>query len=112
MTELQGVQIDNTTVGRGLSAWDTMASELQSMWSKAVDRVRALNEEAPWGDGMEGASFWAAYAANGGPEMLCAEGTRLVNEIVNVGPTMRTSVQNITSTDHSLTQTINNNMSV
>ncbi|WP_329243887.1 hypothetical protein OG417_46780 [Actinoallomurus sp. NBC_01490] len=112
MTELQGLRVDNTTVGRGLSAWDSMSSELQSMWNKAVTRVRALNDETPWGDGSDGASFYAAYVANGGPEMLCAEGTRLVDEIVKVGPTMRKSVQNITSTDHGMAQDLNNSISV
>jgi hypothetical protein len=109
MTDPQGVWIDHTMVGNGLAAWDAMASDLHSLWAQATATVRALNHEAPWGSGSEGASFCAAYMANGGPEQLCFEGTRLVDEIVKVGPTMRKAVQNTVSTDHGIAQDLKNN---
>jgi hypothetical protein len=110
MAEPQGVQIDHAVVGNGLASWDAMASELQGLWEKATATVRALNDEAPWGTGGEGASFCAAYMANGGPEQLCVEGTRLVDEIVKVGPTVRKAVNNTISTDHAMAQDMQNNL--
>jgi hypothetical protein len=109
MTEPQGVWIDHTTVGNGIASWNAMASELRSLWAQATATVRALNDETPWGGGSDGASFRAAYMANGGPEQLCAEGTRLVEEIVKVGPTVNKAVQNTISTDHRMAQDVQNN---
>jgi hypothetical protein len=109
MAELEGLRIDHTMVGNGLASWDAMASELQSRWEKATAAVRALNDEAPWGDGSEGASFCATYLANGAPERLCVEGGRVVDEIVKVGPTIRKAVQHTISTDQAMAQDINNN---
>jgi hypothetical protein len=86
-----------------------MASDLHSLWTQATAAVRALNDQAPWGDGSEGASFRAAYMADGGPERLCYEGTRLVDEIVKVGPTVHKAVQNTISTDHAIGQDLKNN---
>jgi hypothetical protein len=109
MTELQGVQIDHPTVGNGIASWDAMASDLHGLWTQATAAVRALNDQAPWGDGSEGASFRAAYMAGGGPERLCYEGTLLVDEIVKVGPTVRKAVQNTITTDHAIAQDLKSN---
>jgi hypothetical protein len=106
------VRVDHTTVGRGLASWDAMASELHSRWEQATAAVRALNDAAPWGDGGEGASFRATYMANGAPEQLCAEGTRLVDEITKVGPTVRKAVQHIISADQANAQDIKNTFPV
>jgi hypothetical protein len=111
MAEPDGVRIDHTMVGNGLASWDAMAADLHTMWAQATATVRALNDEAPWGTGSEGASFRAAYLANGGPEQLCVEGAKLVDEIVKVGPTVRRAVTNTISTDQAMAKDLQGNRS-
>ncbi|MCG5219421.1 hypothetical protein [Streptosporangium sp. KLBMP 9127] len=88
------VDIDRTAVGRGLSAWYAMASDLEKQWPQLKQRLQQAHGAAPWGNAAEGGTFRASYQKDDGPDQMLETADLLVGEIMKAGTLVRESVAN------------------
>lgn len=92
------VQIDPQQVSNGLAQWDQAASNLNSRWQTAVDRIAGLNAANPWGGDAAGSEFRTAYDESGGLD-VATNGKDVVKQVVDLGPRVRTAAENSLASD-------------
>ncbi|SDH00835.1 hypothetical protein SAMN05421505_11092 [Sinosporangium album] len=86
-------------IATGLAQLEAAGTGLANRWPAIRDRIRALSAAEPWGDGAEATSFLTNYLANGGPDGLLHETDRLVKQVGDLAPRMRTTIANTLNAD-------------
>jgi hypothetical protein len=96
---LDGVLIHRPTVDRGISEWNATFGDMEKTYAERAAKVKELQAAAPWGAGSEGQAFAQAYLKDNGPSLLLDNGTHVVGRLVEMGPGLRTAIDNHATAD-------------
>ncbi|MEV0381329.1 hypothetical protein [Nonomuraea sp. NPDC050643] len=106
----EGAYVAKPIVDRGISAWSTMAEDLERGLRRRVAQVEECLASAPWGGGAEGRAFHEAHFRGDGPPGMLTQCTRLGGEVTDAGTRLRKVIDNTLRTDadikHDMTGTL------